>query len=96
VLSNQTERLEGQIKAHIQAFFFIPKSTSNKKREKMLSGEIRPTKKPDTDNLAKIILDSLNKMAYDDDSQIVTLTVQKFYSDEPRVEVELAGQVNAK
>ena len=49
-----------------------------------------PTKKPDTDNIAKIILDSLNGIAYHDDAQIVRLTVQKSYSREPRVLVEIS------
>lgn len=37
----------------------------------MLAGEIRPTKKPDMDNVVKIIADSLNNLAYYDDTQIV-------------------------
>jgi Holliday junction resolvase RusA-like endonuclease len=82
-------KLEGEIKAEIVCFYTIPKSVSKKKREQMLSGDIRPVKKPDTDNIAKIVLDSLNKIAYDDDSQIVELIVKKFYSDNPRVELEL-------
>lgn len=92
ILSDQKERLEGQMEAHIQAFFSIPKSTSKTKREKMLSGEIRPTKKPDWDNIGKVVCDALNKLAYGDDSGIVDGRVQKFYSDEPRVEVELVSQ----
>jgi Holliday junction resolvase RusA-like endonuclease len=80
------------MEAHIQAFFSIPKSTSKTKREKMLSGEIRPTKKPDWDNIGKVVCDALNKLAYGDDSGIVDGRVQKFYSDEPRVEVELVSQ----
>ena len=55
----------------------------------MLTGNLRPTKKPDLDNVAKIILDSLNKIAYDDDSQIVDLHIRKYYSDNPRVLVSL-------
>lgn len=92
LLANEKERLTGQIEAHIQAFFSIPKSASKTKREKMLSGEIRPTKKPDWDNIGKIVCDSLNDLAYKDDSHIVTGSVKKLYSDEPRVEVELIGK----
>lgn len=36
-------------------------------------------KKPDVDNLAKIVLDSLNKIAYDDDAQVCRLLVEKRY-----------------
>ena len=51
----------------------------------MLSGEIRPTKKPDWDNSGKIIADSLNEIAYKDDSQIVDGMVRKFYGETPKV-----------
>lgn len=89
ILSKQKERLEGQLEAHIKAFFSIPKSTSKKKREQMLNGNIRPVKKPDWDNIGKVVCDALNELAYHDDSSIVSGTVEKHYSDEPRVEVEL-------
>lgn len=88
-LEHGNKRLEGEIIARITAYFSIPKSASKKNRAAMLSGQIRPTKKPDGDNLAKIILDSLNKLAYADDSQVVDLAVAKYYGETPRVEVEL-------
>ena len=53
----------------------------------MERGLIFPTKKPDTDNIAKAILDALNGLAYYDDAQVVNLEVQKRYSNEPRAEV---------
>lgn len=70
-------------------YYPIPKSTSKKKRTAMLEHEIRPTKKPDADNILKIIADSLNEVAYQDDKQIVDTMVRKFYSDTPRVVVEI-------
>ncbi|AWZ48357.1 RusA family crossover junction endodeoxyribonuclease [Clostridiaceae bacterium 14S0207] len=85
----QNLMLEGEIKAEIIAYYSIPKSTSKKKRQAMMNEEIRPTKKPDLDNIAKIILDSLNTIAYKDDSQIIELQVKKYYSDYPRVELQL-------
>ena len=63
--------LEGEIELVVRAYKKEPKSVSKKKREAMLKGEIRPTKKPDWDNVGKIVADSLNNIAYDDDSQIV-------------------------
>jgi Holliday junction resolvase RusA-like endonuclease len=81
---------DGALRLVVDAFFTIPKSTSKKKREKMLQGIIRPTKRPDWDNIGKIASDALNAIAYRDDSQIVDATVRKWYSDEPRVEVEIS------
>jgi len=81
--------LEGQVKAEIKAYFQTPKSFSKKKRKLIELGELRPTKKPDTDNIAKSVLDSLNGIAYKDDSSIVELKVSKYFDDQPRVEVTL-------
>ena len=44
-------------------------------REFKLSGKMRPTMKPDNDNIAKSVLDALNGLAYVDDKQIVELKV---------------------
>ena len=76
-----------QLDMTIIAYYAIPKSVSKAKREAMLLGKIRPTKKPDWDNIGKIVADSLNQIAYKDDAQIVDAQVRKYYSDNPRVEV---------
>ena len=77
------------LKVMIVAYMPIPKSTSKKQHEAMLSGRIRPTKTPDADNIAKSICDALNGVAYKDDKQIIRLTVEKWYSDFPRAEVTI-------
>lgn len=71
----------------IYAYFAIPASASKKRRTQMLEGLIRPTKKPDWDNIGKVIADSLNQIAYRDDAQIVDAMVCKFYAEQPRVEI---------
>lgn len=82
-------KLDGEIKAEITAYYPIPESTSKKKKVMMQEGTMNPTRKPDCDNIAKIVLDALNNIAYHDDSAVVTLSVAKRYSDDPRVDVSL-------
>lgn len=78
------------IAVKILAYFQIPKSVSKKKREEMLDDFVRPTKKPDADNIAKIICDGLNGIAYGDDAQVVDLEVTKYWTDgDARVEVTI-------
>ena len=79
--------LEGELKATITAYYGIAKSIKGKKRAEREKNIIRPTKKPDADNVAKIVLDSLNNVVYKDDAAIVELVVSKYWSNEPRVEV---------
>lgn len=81
--------LKGQIRAEITAFYPIPKSATKKQKEQMIGNLLRPGKKPDWDNVGKIVCDALNALAYPDDSAIVDGRVQKFYSETPRVVVEL-------
>lgn len=78
-----------QIRAYIVAYYSIPKSTTKNRRKAMMAGQIRPTKRPDCDNVIKIILDALNGVAYRDDAQVVTVWMNKHYDDVPRVEVFL-------
>ncbi len=67
----------------------IPKSASKKLRADMLSGAVNPTKKPDWDNIGKIVSDALNGVAYEDDKSIISAAVYKRYSDNPRMEISL-------
>ena len=88
MISNHS-MLEGQLRLDVTACFSIPKSTSKKKRELMIIGEIRPVKRPDWDNIGKIVSDALNKLAYNDDSQIVTACIEKWYAEIPKVDIEI-------
>ena len=48
-----------------------------------------PITKPDLDNVSKGILDSLNKIVYYDDKQVVDLTVSRLFSTRDCVEVKI-------
>lgn len=91
------------MKVEVVAFFEVPKSYSRDKKTDCLAGWELPTKKPDADNIGKIVMDGMNpkmkrnkvvhKMmqvvrgVYHDDKQVTTLLVKKRYSEYPRVEV---------
>lgn len=81
--------IETKAKVTIIAYFEIPKSTSKKNTELMLSGEIVPTKKPDIDNIAKVILDGLNKLAFKDDNLVSKIEVEKRYAEKPKVYIKV-------
>lgn len=74
----------------ITAFYNPPKSASKKRRTLMLEGYEKPCKKPDIDNIAKVVLDALNGISYGDDTQVVSLRMVKKYAAVPRVEVEIS------
>jgi Holliday junction resolvase RusA-like endonuclease len=67
----------------------IPKSFNKTKTRMALEGDIRPVTKPDLDNVAKIILDSLNGICYEDDRQVTDMVIRRRYSADPCVLVYL-------
>jgi len=73
----------------IRAYYTIPASASKKRQAAMEAGEIRPVKKPDVDNIIKVVADSLNQVAYRDDADLVKVSLEKFYGRQPRIEVEI-------
>lgn len=79
----------GLIEANITCIFDIPKSYSKKKTKELLETHNNYNHKPDLDNIAKIILDSLNGIAYKDDSQVTVLHINKEYGNQAKVIVEL-------
>lgn len=78
---------DAMLDMRIMAYYSIPKSQTKKNKALMKKQLLRPIKKPDMDNVVKIIADSLNQVAYRDDTQIVDCQCRKFYSENPRVEV---------
>jgi len=83
------ELLEKPLSVKLVFTMPIPKSTSKRKREKMLRGLIPHTKKPDCDNLAKAVLDAMNKTIIKDDSLIYSLYVIKMYCHTPGIHIEI-------
>jgi len=82
-----SEPLETPVTVAIYIRVGIPASYSKQKRKDALSGVLRPTKKPDLDNIAKCFLDGMNEIVYLDDKQVVNLHVTKVYAETPAVEV---------
>ena len=42
---------------------------------------------PDGDNILKAVADALNGVCYKDDKCLIKMSIEKFYSDVPRIEV---------
>lgn len=67
--------MEGPLKAEIIASYSVPESWSKRKKDTTKW----KTSKPDADNIAKLILDSLNGVVFNDDAQVCDLYVRKVY-----------------
>lgn len=83
--------LEGALRARIRFYIKPPQYISKvKKNRQALLDEVMPVdKKPDIDNYEKALYDSMSGIVFKDDGQIAMHDVGKFYSLNPRIEVEI-------
>lgn len=90
-ISNQKLSIEdyssylGPVKVEMIVKNRVPKSYSKKKTKLLLETSAPYLSKPDCDNIAKVVCDALNKIAYSDDSQIYDLSIKKEYSLEDKI-----------
>jgi Holliday junction resolvase RusA-like endonuclease len=85
-LGNRTP-LDEPIEFVLRAVFPVPASWSERKRQQAITGELKPGKKPDLDNIAKAWNDALNGVAYRDDALICRMTLDKRYGPQALVVV---------
>lgn len=81
--------ISGPVSLTITAVCPIPVSWSKVKRAAALEGRLRPTAKPDFDNVSKVVSDALNHVAWHDDAQIVDARFAKLFGDRPHLLVEV-------
>jgi len=81
--------LSGPVHAVIRFYYPIPSRFNKLQKEKARNGELAPVVKPDLDNCVKGIFDALNKIAWNDDNQVIAASASKLYSDQPRIEIRI-------
>ena len=70
------------VKALITAYHHVPPSLIRTKEGKRLVSQQICMRKPDADNVAKLVLDSLNGLAYHDDRQVTDLGIKRRWATE--------------
>ena len=78
---------EDPVEFVLRAVFPVPTSRSGRKRQRALTGELKPGKKPDLDNIVKAWNDALNGVVYRDDALICRMTLDKRYGPQALVVV---------
>jgi Holliday junction resolvase RusA-like endonuclease len=79
--------LEGALEAFIYVTFAVPDSYSKKRTEACLSDFEKHTKRPDLDNVIKCVIDGMDKIVFENDSQITSIHATKVYGEVAKVEV---------
>lgn len=76
-------------KSHYHFYKRTQKTEIDKAGQDKLNGIVRPTVKPDCDNISKIILDAITHLGsiWKDDSEVSSLLVYKMYVEIPQVKV---------
>ena len=77
---------DGPVCVSLAARFAPATSAPRRARAAMLAGELPPAKKPDLDNIIKV-LDALNGIAWGDDAQVVSVFARKYYAETPGLDI---------
>lgn len=86
--------LANALRVRVIAHMSIPTSWSGTRKSAALAGYVRPTVRPDWENIAKT-LDALTGIVWVDDRQIVSGVIEKFYADKPMLVVDVWEQRGA-
>src|SRR5574344_1012769 len=87
---NQCQIICDRVKVEIIAYLKIPASTPKGKKEEMLKNVVSPIKKPDIDNIAKVVLDALNGYVLKDDILVSKICVEKRYAEEEKLYIKIS------
>jgi len=76
----------------VDLYFYLPRpkghyGTGRNAGKLKDSAPINHTKKPDIDNLRKLVMDAMTGIFWRDDSLVCEGTTRKVYSDKPRTEI---------
>ena len=82
-----TKPLEGALEAFIYITYAVPESYSKKRIKACLNGLEKHTKRPDLDNVVKSVIDGMDKIVFDNDSQITSIHATKVYGEVAKAEV---------
>lgn len=89
MLDRGLDPFDGPLEVCMEFYRPVQTSISQKERARRLSGDHRPTVKPDLDNYIKSTSDALNGIIWTDDNCIVSLAAEKYYADKPHLVVEV-------
>lgn len=91
MLEQRIERLTCPVSLDLVFTLPIPSSWSNKRTQGAIAGRIAHTKKPDLDNLEKLIKDALNGVLWTDDKLVIESTKCKRYGPNPGVSIKVTA-----
>ena len=74
------------IPLRLEATFYLPRPKTLPKRVRL------PMKKPDLSNLLKTLEDAMEKFVYQNDSQLVDVSVKKRFGSPPRIELAVSSE----
>ena len=81
--------ITGPVLIELQILHGLPRSMPKKRKLLALAGDIRPIRKPDADNVLKIICDACNGVVWRDDAQVTDGIFRRRYAEVPGVVVKI-------
>lgn len=81
--------LTGRLEVAYTFYLPLPKNVSAIKKRQMLNDVIGHTKRPDVDNLAYLITNTMKGIIYTDDSLITDMHMFKRYAERPKIVIKV-------
>ncbi len=91
---NNFRIVDGEVHVKMKFYVSIPKNFPKIDKALAEMKYIRPTILPDIDNYLKTYLDAMTSVIWLDDGQVTKATTYKYYSINPRVEIEVSYYEN--
>lgn len=79
----------GPVRVEIEIRHAIRDSWTKAKKAGALAGTVAPTIKPDPDNVAKIWFDAFNGCMWNDDTQVIKVSIERLFAEWPSVLVRV-------
>ena len=84
------------VRIRIEAFFKPAARTTRKQYALIQAGKLFPIRKPDVDNIVKVVADALNGVAYKDDAQVIEFAACKAYSHEEGLAITVSTMTDGE
>jgi Holliday junction resolvase RusA-like endonuclease len=81
--------IDKPVSMYLEFGFALPKNLSKHEKELMQNNQLHHIKKPDLDNVVKLVADSLNGVAYTDDRLIVHIDAYKVYGETDYITIKI-------
>ena len=89
MMENAKKITSGAVAVNVVIFHKVPASYNKQERADALANLSRPIKTPDVDNVLKCVMDGMQNVVYENDSQVIDARARRYYGLDWSANVEV-------